>query len=329
MRDIDLDYDAIPESELVFSPDRKRAAAWWISDQHSDLWDSDTSYAIRVWNVATRNKVKTFYRSWNQCAAGTDGSPVHGVQFTPDSSALIITTGEDAIAEPLPPWTEAEDGDPLLRQRVRVLSLRGNRIGPDFAPALVRSKQVERVSELDLAGNGIGDVGARAIADAPSLARLTRIDLSGNGITRVGARALASSTHLLRLTHLDISGNKIGVGLEALTQRFGAALAFRPKEKITEGREGGWKMSDVERAASQAVTGKMTLAKQVSTAGGGPDFVCFLPDARLVPPDPQTSFVIRPASSNVSVEGFYLEFIPAIEEVARATLARLVAALRR
>jgi hypothetical protein len=327
------DYDDSSDDAKIFSPDRKRAAAWYVSRHKADLFDDDTTYEIKVWNVATHNQVACFHRYYDRGHAGEDGSPVYNIAFSPDGEKLLITTGAGVEEERLPRWSADEDGAGVARNKLCLLSLRGNRIGPELCEKLAQSPPLGRVSELDLAGNAVGDSGARALAASSHLARLVALDLSANRVGPDGARALAASPHLGRLKRLELTDNPIGgAGAAALQERFGESLRVR-EERVGEGRTAGWSEAQLRRAfeavSAQLSRQKYVTAVEASTAGGGPALVVHAPGARLQPRDDATSFLVRAALSNARVEGLYLEHVPALGAVARLTLARLLEELAR
>jgi len=54
---VSYDYEDIPDDEKAFSPDGKRAAAWYVAGRKQDLYDVETDYHVVVWDVAIRKAV--------------------------------------------------------------------------------------------------------------------------------------------------------------------------------------------------------------------------------------------------------------------------------
>ncbi|MBA4068021.1 MAG: hypothetical protein C0501_30815 [Isosphaera sp.] len=82
----------------------------------------------------------------------------------------------------------------------------------------------DRLTVLDLAGQWLGPDGVREIVRKPEAAALRWLGLARNALDAGAARLLADSKHL-RLNHLDVGGNKLGPAeVAALRRRFPDAV---------------------------------------------------------------------------------------------------------
>ena len=93
-----------------------------------------------------------------------------------------------------------------LMEGLHSLSLAGN-LSPRYAASLTASPRVRNLRVLDLRGNRLGATGAATIAAGWHLRNLIELNLADNEIEDAGAYALAESPHLDGLIALDVSGN--------------------------------------------------------------------------------------------------------------------------
>lgn len=102
-------------------------------------------------------------------------------------------------------------------ERLTVLNLENNRIGPEGVNAIAKAK-FPNLTHLNLAFNKIGK-GAEGIAKSENMPKLEILCLSNNEINNHGAIALGSSEHRKNLKILDLGINKISnEGVKALVQ---------------------------------------------------------------------------------------------------------------
>ncbi len=96
--------------------------------------------------------------------------------------------------------------------------------GPLFHLDIGWSVPWDRLTVLDLSGQWLGPEGVREIVRKPEAAALRWLGLARNGLDAAAARALADAKHL-RPNHLDVSGNGLGLAeLAALQRRFPDAV---------------------------------------------------------------------------------------------------------
>jgi Leucine-rich repeat (LRR) protein len=101
---------------------------------------------------------------------------------------------------------------------LRSLSLGENNLPAAVAEGLA-GPGAANLRVLDVRGNRLGDAGARALAASPHLRNLLHLDLATNRIGDDGAEALADSPHLGGLICLDLHGNDLSPEVAALLRR--------------------------------------------------------------------------------------------------------------
>lgn len=106
-------------------------------------------------------------------------------------------------------------------ERLEVLSLRHNRLGPKQMTALARSPVFKSLRELDLSDNPLGSRGARELSKA-KLPRLERLGLEGTELGKVGLQAVLRELKTLR--RLEVARNQVSDEAAALV-----AAAGRPE----------------------------------------------------------------------------------------------------
>jgi uncharacterized protein (TIGR02996 family) len=106
--------------------------------------------------------------------------------------------------------------------RLTVLALYNNRIGPAGARSLAGCPHLGRLARLDLSRNPLGDEGARVLAGSAHLPRLTHLALSSCGLEDRGAAAFIDSTQRDGLEALDLTDNRLSAGTRRdLRERYG------------------------------------------------------------------------------------------------------------
>jgi hypothetical protein len=116
--------------------------------------------------------------------------------------------------------------------RLRVLSLRGNKLTAQPLKPLLDSALLSHLIDLNLGGgfendNELGNEGAIALASSSRCENLQTLDLTANGIGDEGAQALAASTHLGHLRRLRLEENDLSPkGWAAIKKRFGEKALF-------------------------------------------------------------------------------------------------------
>jgi len=90
--------------EDTISPDGRWGIVWVVIKDFCAYFESDTTYEVRVYDVATGKLLTTFIRGEFENSEGATNSGVRAVQFAADSSA-VIATYEDGRTETvaLPP----------------------------------------------------------------------------------------------------------------------------------------------------------------------------------------------------------------------------------
>lgn len=90
--------------------------------------------------------------------------------------------------------------------RVRRLTLRGQKLGPEGARRLASLTSLE---QLVIEDDALGPKGGAALAAAAELSSLRSLTLRGCELGDKGVRALVASKHLAGLERLDVAGNKL------------------------------------------------------------------------------------------------------------------------
>lgn len=85
------DFDEAP-GKKVFSPDGKRAAAYWIGRKHEDRYDLDVTYDIYEWDVASKERVASYTRGYTEDQRGGAGSgkKIRSLRYGPDGALRIV-----------------------------------------------------------------------------------------------------------------------------------------------------------------------------------------------------------------------------------------------
>jgi hypothetical protein len=85
------------------SPDGRWKAVWTVKKDFHAYFESDTTYEVQVYNVATKEVLASFYRNDFENSAREQHDGVRSLQFAADSSALVVTNEDGQIETVLLP----------------------------------------------------------------------------------------------------------------------------------------------------------------------------------------------------------------------------------
>jgi hypothetical protein len=86
----DVAYNTSMPLHTALTPDGRYRVEWGTTRSRTDLYDDDTYYEVRVFDVDPGKRLKTFHFSHARSAAGTHGEQLRGVSLSDDSRTLTI-----------------------------------------------------------------------------------------------------------------------------------------------------------------------------------------------------------------------------------------------